>query len=703
MSINSPVNDYFNACNINTIRNIGIIAHVDHGKSTLTDNLLAEVGIINKELAGTQLATDSFEVEKLKGITINSSTVSFLFKNHLFNLTDTPGHVDFSGEVVKTLRGTDGAVLLVDIVEGVMTQTEAVVGQAINEGLTLVLFINKVDRVVSELFLNSKETYERLLKTVNSINALIRRLTGRTDDYFKFEENVLFGSALNKWGTSIPDIRAKESNFNQILSAILEKRPLNEKFSLAKILLDKCIEKIQPPYVNQKNKLQRTYSINDKENIFQTLPEDLLTCDPHGEFRAVVTDVNYDPYSGLMPTLKILSGTYKKGTPIYTNNGNSPVKTPTRILVSNLKKFEEVETAYAGTIVTFQGVDTLITGSTVTAKPDTFEYPGLTFSRRSIVGYSVTPQNISELKKMIDSIKCLVLEDPTLQFDYSEETKEFTLHGIGLLHLEIALEKLNLIYNIKVKHSAPVIEYSETLRDDRSVEVSVRSPNKLNDFKYYIFKLPESLTERLLKNEVTNKNLRTVCEAEGISKDLAKCSEKILSNGCIYFDNTKGCSFMDVTKENLVKSIELTLSTGYNLKRAIKGIGFVITDSAIHEDGLHRGINQLRGAFRDGLERIFNQNPPMIVEPIMNVSIEAPFKYLEALTNDLTTRRGQVVEIEPSQMESYCKIIATCPLAESLTLSSIVSALTEGRGIPDMSLKGYAEVPPQTLSKLKLN
>lgn len=703
MSLDTPINNFFNKSEVDAIRNIGIIAHVDHGKSTLTDNLLAEVGIINKDLAGTQLATDSFQTEKLKGITINSSTISFLYKNNLFNLTDTPGHVDFSGEVVKTLRGTDGAVLLVDIVEGVMTQTETVVGQALNEGLNLVLFINKVDRVVSELYLNSRETYERLLKTVNSINTLIRRLTGKEEEYFKFEENVLFGSALNKWGTSIPDIRSKNSNFNHILNCVLEKKPLNEQFNLAKIILDKCLEKISAPYVNQKNKLHRTYLINDKEEQFETLSKDLLECDPKGEFRAVVTDVNYDAYSGLMPTLKVLSGKYTKGTPIYANASPTPLKTPTRILVSNLKKFEQIETAYAGTIITFQGVDTLTTGSTVTTKQDSFEYPGLVFGRRSVVGYSVTPKNISELKKMIDSIKCLVLEDPTLQFNYSEDTKEFTLYGIGMLHLQIALNKLDLVYNVKVAHSSPMIDYSETLKTEKSIEVSVRSPNKLNDFRYYIFKLPEDLTERLLKNQITNKNLRPACEASGISKDLSKHSEKILANGCIYFDNTKGCSFMDVTKENIVKSIELTLSTGYNLKRAIKGVGFVITDSAIHEDGLHRGINQLRGAFRDGLERIFKENPPMVVEPIMAISIDLPFKYLDSVTNDLTTKRGQVTEVDPSQIESYCKIIGLCPLAESLTLSSVVAALTEGRGLLDMSLKGYSEVPVELLPKLKLD
>ena len=700
--MDSPINDFFNKAQVKKIRNIGIIAHVDHGKSTLTDNLLAEVGIINKDLAGTQLATDSYQTEKLKGITINSSTVSFLYKDHLFNLTDTPGHVDFSGEVVKTLRGTDGGILLVDIVEGVMTQTETVVGQALNEGLNLVLFINKVDRVVSELFLNSKEIYEKLSKTVSSINALIKRLTGKSEDYFKFEDNVIFGSALNKWGTSVPDIRIKNSNFSEILEGILNKKSLSEKFNLAKILLDKCIEKVGSPDINQKNKLHRTYIINDKEDQYHNLSQDILDCNSDGEFNAVVVDVNYDPYSGLMPTLKILSGKYRKGTPIYSNNSDIPLKTPTRVLVSNLKKFEEVDVAYAGTIVTYQGVDALTTGDTVTTKPSTFVYPGLIFSRRSVVGYSVTPQNISELKKMIDSIKCLVLEDPTLQFTYSQDTKEFTLYGIGMLHLQIALNKLDLIYNVKVNHSPPMIDYSETLKSERSSEVCVRSPNKLNDFKFYIFKLPENLTEKLLKNEITNKNLRSACQMYGISKDLSKKCEKILANGCVYFDDTKGCSFMDVTKENLVKSIDLTLSTGFNLKRAIKGVGFVITDSAIHEDGLHRGINQLRGAFRDGLEKIFKQNPPIVVEPIMKISIDCPYKYLESVSNDICTRRGTVETIDPSDIESYCKIIAICPLAECLTLSSVVMALTEGRGLLDMSLKGYNEVPPEILSKLKL-
>jgi len=194
------------------IRNIGIVAHIDHGKTTLSDNLLAGAGIISEELAGKQLFMDSDEEEQSRGITIDASNVSMIHEydrqEYLINMIDTPGHVDFGGDVTRAMRAVDGAVVLVDAVEGTMPQTETVLRQALKEGVRPVLFINKVDRLINELKVDEMEMQIRLGKVIDKVNKLIKGM--KEDAYNKgwkldaAQGTVAFGSALYNWGSRSP-------------------------------------------------------------------------------------------------------------------------------------------------------------------------------------------------------------------------------------------------------------------------------------------------------------------------------------------------------------------------------------------------------------------------------------------------------------------------------------------------------------------
>src|SRR5665648_21113 len=189
------------------IRNIGIVAHIDHGKTTLSDNLLAGAGMISKELAGTQLFMDFDEEEQARGITINAANVSMVHefhgKEYLINLIDTPGHVDFGGDVTRAMRAVDGAVVVVDAVEGTMPQTETVLRQALKENVKPILFVNKVDRLINELQVDEQEMQMRLGKVIDHVNKLIK---GMNEEKYKAgwrmdasEGTVVFGSALYNW------------------------------------------------------------------------------------------------------------------------------------------------------------------------------------------------------------------------------------------------------------------------------------------------------------------------------------------------------------------------------------------------------------------------------------------------------------------------------------------------------------------------
>ena len=217
------------------IRNIGITAHIDHGKTTMTDSLLAGAGMISEELAGKLMVMDFHEDEKARGITIDSANVNMVHNvskhDYLINLIDTPGHVDFSGEVTRAMRATDGAVVLVDAAEGMMPQTETVLRQALRERVKPILFINKVDRLIKELKLSPDEMQKRLLKIIDVVNKFVSNIVPEEfkDKWFVDVKagSVAFGSAKDRWAMSWPFMQKTKLGFKDVIDAY-EKKQVTE-------------------------------------------------------------------------------------------------------------------------------------------------------------------------------------------------------------------------------------------------------------------------------------------------------------------------------------------------------------------------------------------------------------------------------------------------------------------------------------------
>jgi elongation factor 2 len=687
------------------IRNLAIIAHVDSGKTTLTDNLLAQVGVINKNLAGVQLATDCYEEEQKRGITINSSAISFNYKNKIFNLIDTPGHTDFNSQVSGALRTIDGAVLVIDCIEGIKTQTETVLAQAIKQNVSIVLFINKIDRMISELYVKSEEVFAKIQQNINNLNALIKKMVDYEDNYFVIDKNVIFGSALNKWGLTVNQIKQRGINFKQVLDQVKSKKDLSDKYNLAECILDVCVDQIEFPGFTQAKKIQRIFEYNTEQ--IQKIPDPVKKGSIDSEFFGVVTDVNYDRYAGLLYTVRCISGNYNRGDPLYAsfNNYETPIKTPNRLSISMIKKYQDVDNFFSGTIVVLQGTSNLSVGDTVSSKQKAqFKFPKLKYTRDPVVSVALAPKKIADTKKMIQSVNYLVLEDPSLNFEYNEENKEFLLYGVGVLHLEVSIKKLELIYNVEVISSPPTVTYSETIPEQVvSEKVSVRTSNKHNDFEFYLFRLPNELTQKLLKSEIAAKSLTQQAEKAGIRKDLAKRATKILPQGCIYFDDTKGATYMEQMKDTISKSIALAFSTGFKLNKPLKGVGFVLTFAKIHEDNLHRGVNQLRGAYRQGLQKILsNPSNIQITEPILDLYVDTPYSYINTIVSQIQNRRGIYEQTTEGDFADYLRIKATIPLAETLDFTPKLMSLTEGRATMNITLKCFRKVPDNISQNLKI-
>lgn len=302
-----------------SIRNIGIIAHIDHGKTTMTDSLLAEAGLLSPKIAGEARALDYLEEEQKRGITIKTANISLLHeiekKPYLINLIDTPGHVDFTGKVTRALRAIDGVVVVVDAVEEVMVQTETVTRQALAERVRPVLFINKVDRLIRELKLNPDEIQNKLLRIIHEFNNLIE-LYGEQElkDKWKVDPkkgNVAFGSALHKWGFTLDIAQSKGIKFSDVAEAYEKERgeELQKAIPLHNAILEMVVKHLPNPVEAQKYRVPKIW----KGELESDVGKAMMNCDDNGPTVMCFTSAQMDPHAGLIATGRILSGAIKEG------------------------------------------------------------------------------------------------------------------------------------------------------------------------------------------------------------------------------------------------------------------------------------------------------------------------------------------------------------------------------------------------------
>jgi small GTP-binding protein domain len=476
------------------VRNIGIIAHVDHGKTTTSDQLLAAAGIISPSVAGEALALDYLDVEQKRGITVKAANISlyheFEGKPYVINLIDTPGHVDFSGRVTRSLRALDGSIVVVDAVEGVMTQTETVLRQSLEERVRPILFVNKVDRLVKELKLGPSEIMQRFIEIIKEVNGLIE-IYGEPQfkDKWKInpqEGNVVFGSAKDKWGFSIPYaqkkgikmtdvIEAYSKNDKELISKLAEEAPIHEA------LLDGVIRFVPNPIEAQKIRIPKIW----KGDLQSEIGKSMLNADPNGPVVMMVTDMRVDPHAGLVATGRLFSGTLRAGEDVWLVNGKTTQRVLQVSIYMGLNR-ELAELIPAGNIAAILGVDKARSGETIVSlkyKDVAIGFESLRYISEPVVTYAVEPKNPRELIKMIDALRKLSIEDPNLVVKINEETGEYLVSGMGPLHVEVSLQLLKDNYGIEVTMSPPIISYRESIRSKSKI-FEGKSPNKHN--KFYI-------------------------------------------------------------------------------------------------------------------------------------------------------------------------------------------------------------------------
>lgn len=698
--------------NMDQIRNIGITAHVDHGKTTLSDTLLSMAGLLSEKLAGQVLALDYLDIEQKRQMTVKAANVSLYHeykgKPYVINLIDTPGHVDFQSRTLRALRALDGAIVVVDAVEGVMTQTEMYLRVALEERVRPVLFINKIDRLIKELKLSPSEIQQRLVQIVKDINTLIMNYADK-----EFQKawlldpakgQVAFGSARDRWGLTIPLAAQKGIKISDIIDvynrgkdAVAE---LQKAAPLHEAILDMVVKYIPSPREAQKYRIPKIWHGDPNSEIAKYMME----CDPNGPLIMMVTDVKVDPHAGLVATGRIFSGTLRPGEEVYLVNA----KSPQRILQVSLYMGPYRELADeipAGNIGAALGLDKARAGETVvhpSLKDVMVPFERMRMITESVVTVALEPKNPQQLTKLIDSLYKLHLEDPSLIVKINEETGEYLLSGVGTLHIEIALTLLKDLYGLDVVASPPVIVYRETIRTESKI-FEGKSPNKHNKFYISVRPLDEATIKLIQEGLITEdmdprERAKILREHAGWDADMARRIIAIDENINIFVDMTTGVQHLREVKDTVVQGFRLAMKEGPLAQEPVRGLLVILHDAVIHEDPAHRGPAQIYPAIRNAIFAGMLTSQPTLLEPILKFDIKTPMEYIGNLSVLITKKRGRIIDIQ--QSENLARVIAEIPVSESFDMADMLRNATAGKAIWGQDFSRWAPVPDSMLMDL---
>ena len=680
------------------IRNIGIVAHIDHGKTTLSDNLLAGAGMISKELAGKQLFMDSDEEEQARGITIDASNVSMVHtfdnEDYLINLIDTPGHVDFGGDVTRAMRAVDGAVVVVDAVEGTMPQTETVLRQALREHVRPVLFINKVDRLINELQVDAQEMQVRLGKVIDHVNKLIKNMNPQK---FKAgwkvdaaEGTVAFGSALYNWAISVPMMKKTGVSFKEVYDycKVGDMKSLAEKCPLHEAVLDMVIRYLPNPLDAQKGRVPAIWHGDPNSEIGRSM----ATANAAGDLAFMVTDISVDPHAGEVATGRLFSGSLTRGMEVYTS-GTSKKSRVQQVGIFMGPERLEVEKIPAGNIAAVTGLKDAIVGSTVTTLQDMAPFESIRHVSEPVVTVAVEAKHTKDLPKLIEVLRQVAKEDPTLQITLDEETGEHLMAGMGELHLEVIAHRIQRDKNVEISTSKPIVVYRETIK--RKIEaMEGKSPNRHNRFYIYVEPLDTEIVSAIKAGDVTMNmpelERRQKLMELGMGKDEAKNIAGIF-NANIFIDLTKGIQYLNETMELVLDGFEEVMKAGPLTREPVANVKCVLIDAKLHEDAIHRGPAQVIPASRQAIQAGMLTADDTLLEPYQKVFVQVPQLLMGGATKELQGRRGIILNMTT---EGDLAIIeARVPVAEMFGFAGEIRSATEGRAMWSTEFGGFDIVP----------
>ena len=683
----------------NKIRNFGVIAHVDHGKTTMSDSLLAHSGIIAPSSAGTALALDYMKAEQERGITIVQANVTLHYKHgeseYVINMIDTPGHVDFSGRVIRSLRAIDGAVVVCDAVEGIMTQTETVTRMALEERVKPVLFINKIDRLIKELRLTPEQMQERLATVVTNFNALLDTYAEpEYRDKWKVsiqDGSVTFGSAKDRWGINVDVMKEKGVSFKDVITAYSEEgsvEALVEKAPLADGILGMVVKHHPPPHVAQKYRVPKIW----KGDLDSDIGKAILNCDDNGPAIMMIVNMQIDPAAGPVAIGRLFSGTLKDGQLVNIID----TKREGRIQSVNFfmgNQREMVGELSAGNIPALLGLGDARAGQTLSTVKGIDVFEGIKYVSEPVVQMAIEPKHPKDLPKLVETLKRLTIEDPNLVIKIDEESGETIIAGMGVLHLEIAT---SLIHDagLEIITSEPLINYRETV-SVASAPIMAKSPNRHNKIFMKVEPLEPEIAEMCRTGELSEmkdkKEMIKILRDHGWEPDVAKKVMRFDSRGNVMINGTKGVQFIDESSDSILTGFDDVMKEGPLAREQMRNCKFTFTHFVPHEDTAHRGLSQLGPASRRACLGSTILAKPVVLEPILGIEVRVPQDLVGNVASVISGKRGKVLDMQQKGIVNI--VIGEVPASETFDLSQIMRGQTQGKAMWNTFFKSWSPIP----------
>jgi elongation factor 2 len=683
------------------IRNFGVIAHVDHGKTTMSDSLLAASGIISPSVAGQALALDSMKLEQNRQMTIRGANVTLFYesegKEYVINMIDTPGHIDFTGRVTRALRAIDGVVVVSDSVEGIMTQTETVTRQALEERVRPVLYINKIDRLVKELRLDPSAMQKWLSNIIAEFNRLVDIYAEKElKEKWKVSiqaNSVAFGSAKDRWGFNFAMAQKKGITFKDVYDAYTSEDPnliklLAERAPLHDAVLGMVVQHHPPPHVAQRYRIPKIWGGDLESDIGRSL----VSCDDKGPAVMMVTTINVDPQAGRVATGRLFSGTVKDGDEIYLIDAKRPGKIQSvNIYMGNTR--EVVSILPAGNIPALLGVDYAIAGETISTVKNIPAFESIKYVSEPVVTIAVEPKHPKDLPKLVEALRRITVEDPNLIVKINEETGETLMAGMGVLHLEIATSLLQEA-GLDITTSQPLINYRETIRA-KAGPIMSKSPNKHNKIFMRVEPLGEDIVElirtRHIREDMDKKEMAKVLREKGWNADEARNVTAVDVSGNVLLDETKGVQFIQESMDSIKSGFEDVIYSGPIAHETVRGVKFVLHHFVPHEDPAHRGLAQLMPATRRAMLGSMLIADPVLLEPILGIEIKCPQEQIGTVAGILSGKRGKLLNVEQKGLISI--IQGEVPASETFDLSEVMRGGTAGKALWNTYFKAWQPVP----------
>ena len=671
------------------LRNIGISAHIDSGKTTLSERVLFYAGRIHKieevKGGGDGATMDYMELEKERGITITSAATQLLWKDNVINLIDTPGHVDFTIEVERSLRVLDGAVLVLCSVGGVQSQSLTVDRQMRRYGVPRLGFVNKMDRTGADAYRVTQQVRDKL-----NADAIMMQIPIGAGETFEGVIDLVLMKAYFFDGNDGETVREEEIPAASLDKAKEMRQKMLESLSMysdemMELLLSEeqvptdlvhkvCAEatqqlRITPIFCGSAYKNKGVQLLLDA--VLKYLPSPLqreikarkvgdesikmeLKPDASLPFVGMAFKIVEDPF-GQLTFMRVYQGSIAKGE-IYINQRTSKKERFSRIVKMHADKREEVDTAEAGDIVAIMGID-CASGETYSNNRDYCTLESM-FIPETVIKVAVTPASRADEDKMSKALNRFRKEDPTFQVYNDEETRETIICGMGELHLDIYVERMRREYKVEVNVGAPKVSYRE-------------APGQVKEFNY--------------KHRKQTGGSGQFAHIVGKLTPLGPDSDK----NFVFEDHVKGGRIPKQFIAPVEKGFRDSLPRGPLADFPVVGVQIDL------EDGSYHDVDSSERAFYiaacDCFRETMRESNPMLLEPIMRCDIECPENDQGSVVGDIISRRGLVTQTDARDRVSY--ISAEVPLANTFGYATDLRSMTKGQGTFAMELAKYSPVP----------